>query len=213
MAAHLQRRTVYAITIVSLLALAGSWAFAATVVTQHPPPMNSTVTVVNPGGASEVVQSTQMVALTPDFATYLAANPAGAQAGSGQGLNSTGYGTLLLGQCAQANCSGNFSAVDATNAVASEDMALQVSIIVNQTQVATGFDVQVEINFMSQGGSPEPYAFGSAYFDTGTSLATTGYSSITVFVFVGLGAAAINPPSIQNVVVTLNDCTSATTCP
>jgi hypothetical protein len=213
MAAKVQRRTVYAITIVSLLALAGSWAFAATVVSQHPPPLNSGVTVVSPNGAAEFVESAQMMALSPPLETYLATHPAGVQAGSGHGLNSSGATNVVLASCAGLNCSGNFSAVDPTNAVSSEDMALQVAIIAPQTATPAGFDAQVEINFATDGGSSTDYAFGSGYFDTGTSTASGGTSSITVFLYVDLGTPATAPPTIENVVITLNQCVSATICP
>jgi hypothetical protein len=213
MTPQIRRRTVYAITIVSLLALAGSWAFAATVVSQHPPPLNSGVTVVSPNGAAEFVESTQMIALSPALESYLAAHAAGVQAGSGNGLNSSGATNVVLASCAGLNCSGNFSAVDPTNALAAEDMALQVAIIAPQTATPAGFDAQVEINFATDGNSPNAYAFGSGYFDTGTSAATGGTSSITVFLYVDLGTPATAPPTIASVVVTLNACVSATICP
>jgi hypothetical protein len=213
MAKNIQRRTVYAITIVSLLALAGSWAFAATVVSQNPPPLNSGVTVVSPNGATEFVQSTQLIALNPALETYLATHAAGMQAGSGNGLNSSGATNVLLASCAGLNCSGNFSAVDPTNVLTSEDMALQVAIIAPQTATPAGFDAQVEINFLTDGNSPNNFAFGSGYFDTGTSAATGGTSSITVFLYVDLGTLATAPPTIQSVVITLNQCVSATVCP
>lgn len=215
MAVNVQRRTVYAITIVSLLALAGSWAFAATVVSQHPPPLNSGVTVVAPNGAAEFVESTQLIALNPALEAYLAGNPAGVQAGSGNGLNSSGATNVELTSCTVLNCSDNYSAVDPTNAMSAEDMALQVAIIAPQTALAAGFDAQVEINFLTPGGSSTDYAFGSGYFDTGTSAssATPPTSSISVFLYVDLGTPATNPPTIENVVITLNQCVSATICP
>jgi hypothetical protein len=213
MAAKVQRRTVYAITIVSLLALAGSWAFAATVVSHTPPPLNSGVTVVTPNGAAEFVQSTQMIALNPALATYLATHAAGVQAGTGNGLNSSGATNIELASCGGLNCSDNFTAVDSTNALNAEDMALQVSIIAPQGATPAGFDAQVEINFLSPGGSPTDYAFGSGYFDTGTSMATGETSSISVFLYVDLGTPATNPPTIESVVITLNQCVSATVCP
>jgi hypothetical protein len=215
MAAKVQRRTVYAITIVSLLALAGSWAFAATVVSQHPPPLNSGVTVVAPNGATEFVQATQLIALNPALETYLTGHPAGEQAGSGNGLNSSGATNVVFSSCGGLNCSQNYSAVDSTNAMNPEDMALQVTIIAPQTAIAAGFDAQVEINYATPGGSPTLYAFGSGYFDTGTSAssATPPTSSISVFLYVDLGTPATNPPTIENVVITLNQCVSATICP
>ena len=215
MAAKVQRRTVYAITIVSLLALAGSWAFAATVVSQHPPPLNSGVTVVAPNGASEFVQATQLIALNPALEAYLVANPAGEQAGSGHGLNSSGPTNVVLTSCSVLNCSDNYSAVDPTSAMNSEDMALQVTIIAPQTATPSGFDAQVEINFATPGGALNDYAFGSGYFDTGTStsVADPPTSSISVFLYVDLGTPATDPPTIENVVITLNQCVSATICP
>ncbi len=210
MAAKVQRRTVYAITIVSLLALAGSWAFAATVVTAHPPPLNSGVTVISPNGAIETVQATQMIALSPALETYLAANAAGTQAAGGNGLNSSGATNVPLASCDQAYCADNYSAVDVTNALTAEDMALQVTIDVPQNATAQGFDAQVEINLA--GGQAAAYAFGSGYFDTGTS-GNSGGSLISVFLYVDLGSPATNPPTITSVVVTLNQCVSATTCP
>ena len=200
-----ERRTVYAITVIALLAIAGGWAFAATFVNHSPPPQNSGVTVVAPNGAAEVVQSTQLITISG--ALNSAVVPAGAQAGSGDGLNST-YGTnYVIPSCPVLNCSGNFSAVDATHALTTGDAALQVSLIAPQTATATGFDVQVEVLFTS--GS----VFGSGYFDTGRSTATGGTSSISVFLFVDFGMSALNPESVTNIVITLNGCSSATTCP
>jgi hypothetical protein len=213
MTAKVQRRTVYAITIVSLLALAGSWAFAATVVSQSPPPLNSGVTVVAPNGAAEFVESTQLIALNPALESYLAGNPAGVQAGSGNGLNSSGATNIELASCPVLNCSDNYSAVDPTNALNAEHMALQVAIIAPQTATPAGFDAQVEINFGTSGGSPNDYAFGSGYFDTGTSTSLSGSSSISVFLYVDLGTLATDPPTIDSVVITLNQCVSATVCP
>jgi hypothetical protein len=204
-----QRRTVYAITLVAILALAGSWAFAATVVTSNPPPQSSTVTVVTPNGAPEIVQSSQMLTASAWTAGLPAA---GIQPGTCQCLNSTFGTNVRLTSCAVASCSGNFSAVDSTFGLVNSQTALQVVVVATQGASAVGFDVQVEVIYNpSTAPLTTVYAFGSGYFDTQTSAITS--SSISVFLFVGLGTSSITPPSIDNVVITVNSCTSATTCP
>jgi hypothetical protein len=179
------------------------------VVTANPPPQSSTVTVVTPNGAPEIVQSSQMITASAWTAGLAAA---GVQPGTGNGLNST-YGTnVRLASCPVTNCSGNYSAVDATFGLAVSQTALQVVVIATQGATPVGFDVQVEVIYSpSTAPLTTVYAFGSGYFDTQTSGTTS--SSISVFLFVGLGTASITPPSISNVVITLNSCTSATTCP
>ncbi|MGB6441829.1 MAG: hypothetical protein WBF81_00835 [Thermoplasmata archaeon] len=209
----MERRTVYAITVVALLTIAGGWVFAATFVDNHPPAQNSTITVVTPNGASEVVQSTQLITLSDALNGQLIA--AGQQPGSGNGLNST-YGTnVALDQCTVANCSGNFSAVDATfQTLHQGDSALQVALLVNQTDVAQGFDIQTEVIYQNSTSLATVFAFGSGYFDTNTTqFAGHTLSTISVFLYVDLGTAATFPPIVQNIVVTVNACTSATTCP
>lgn len=211
MRGQMERRTVYAITAVALLAIAGGWAFAATFVDNHPPAQNSTVTVVTPNGATEIVQSTQLISVSDALVGGLVA--AGNQPGSGNGLNSTFGTNVALGQCTVTNCSGNFSAVDATFPVLTQgDSALQVALLVNQGTVATGFDVQVEVIYQNT-ASATIYAFGSGYFDTTTSLSAGHSSTISVFLYVDLGTVATLPPSVSDVVLTVNACTSATTCP
>jgi hypothetical protein len=205
----MERRTVYAITLVAILALAGSWAFAATVVTANPPPQSSTVTVVTPNGAPEIVQSSQMITAS---AWTAGLGAAGTQPGTGNGLNSTFGTNVRLASCPVASCSGNFSAVDATFGLVNSQTALQVVVLALQGATAVGFDVQVEVIYSpSTAPLTTVYAFGSGYFDTQTSADTS--STISVFLFVGLGTPSITPPSITNVVITVNSCTSATTCP
>jgi hypothetical protein len=209
----MERRTVYAITVVALLAVAGGWAFAATFVDSHPPVQSSTVTVVTPNGATEIVQSTELITLSNALIGGLSV--AGHQPGSGNGLNST-YGTnFQIARCSVANCSGNFSAVDATYGVLAQgDSALQVALLVDQGTVATGFDVQAEVIYQNSTTQATVYAFGSGYFDTNTtSFAGHISSTVSVFLYVDLGTLAIYPPSVSNIVLTVNACTSATTCP
>jgi hypothetical protein len=208
---RMERRTVYAITVVALLAVAGGWAFAATFVDNHPPAQSSTVTVVTPNGATEVVQSTQLITVSNALLSGLVV--AGQQPGSGNGLNSTSGTNVLLSQCPVSNCSGNFSSVDSTFPVLNQgDSALQVALLAPQGAIATGFDVQVEVIYQSIGGATV-YAFGSGYFDTSTTLFTGHTSTISVFLYFDLGTVATLPPSVSNVVLTVNACTSATTCP
>lgn len=213
MKGQMERRTVYAITVVALLAVAGGWAFAASFVDKNPPAQNTTVTVVAPNGATEIVQSTELISLSSALMAGLTA--AGHQPGSGNGLNST-YGTnALLASCTAANCSGNYSGVDATYGTLHQgDSALQITLLVNQGTVATGFDVQAEVIYENSTTAATVFAFGSGYFDTGTT-AYGGHTSstISVFVFVDLGTLAIFPPSVTDIVLTVNACTSATTCP
>jgi hypothetical protein len=206
----MERRTVYAVTVVALLAIAGGWAFAATFVDQTPPAQNSTVTVVAPNGATEVVQSTQLI--TDSSALNGELTVAGVQPGGTSGLNSTAQTNAPLPQCSGLTCSGYFSAVAATDPLTSGDAALQVTITAPQGAVATGFDVQVEVIYTST-TSATVDVFGSGYFNTLTTLDTGQTSSVSVFLYIDLGTAATLPPTVTDIVVNVNSCTSATTCP
>ncbi|HXW67662.1 MAG TPA: hypothetical protein VEL82_07305 [Thermoplasmata archaeon] len=212
MSGKMERRTVYAITIVSLLAISASWAFAATFVNQSPPPQSSGITVVTPGNALETVQSTTLV--TPSSELMGALSVAGTQ-NTGSGGSDAGT-NAMINQCATSACADYFSAVDPTYAVVAEDAALQLVLNATQGQHATGFYVQVETVFtLPTSGSPATvyYAFGTGYFDTSTTLLSSGTSAISVFLYIGLGTPSTIPPSVSNVIVTINDCTTATTCP
>lgn len=209
MKGKLEQRTVYAITIVTILAVAGGWAFAATFVNHAPPAQNSGVTVVAPNGAAQRVQSTQLITMSAAFAATL--TPAGGQ--SVGGLNSSFGTNIALAQCGVANCSGNYSAVDATHGIAAGDAVLQVTLAVPQSHtVAVGFDAQVEAIYLNSTTNLQVIVFGSGYFNTSTSTDAAG-SSIAVFLYVDLGTIATVPPSLTDIVVTLNSCTSASTCP
>lgn len=211
MKGQFERRTVYAITLVTLLAVAGGWAFAATLVDRAPPAQNSTVTVVTPNGATQVVQSSQLVTVSNAILGGLTV--AGVQPGTGNGLNSSFGTNAPIASCTVANCSGNFSAVDFTFGLAQGESALQVAIVTAQGTTALGFDVQVEVIYQTSIPTTV-YAFGSGYFDTGTtSYGGHSSSSISVFLYIDLGTVATSPPSVSDVVITVNACTSATTCP
>jgi len=139
--------------------------------------------------------------------------PAGVQTGGGNGLNGKAT-TAILAACT-VNCGENFSAVDTSNTLAPSaglvlgDSSLQVVLTVAQPiSPATGFDVQVEAIFTV--GVTTGYAFGTAYFDTGTNLAG---SFIWVGLYVDLGTASTTMPSLTDVVVTMNGCLAATSCP
>jgi hypothetical protein len=212
MSTQLNRRTVYAVTAVAILALAGSWAFAATLVTSNPPAQNSTVTVINPTEAAETVQSAQLISFSGSLDANL--SDAGTQVTIGGPLNST-FQNAHLATCATATCSGYYFAVDAsstlpgahaTPAPVANDAGLQLVVLVPQGTTAAGFDVQVEVLFGAQS------VFGSGYFDTGTS-SFTGGSMVSVFLYVDFGISSVDPVSETNIVVTLNSCTSTTICP
>jgi hypothetical protein len=84
---------------------------------------------------------------------------------------------------------------------------VQLSLHVQQGTVASGFDVQVELILV---GTPNTYVFGNGYFDTGTNTAPT---TVWVMLFIDTDVSALTPPSLDHVVVTMNACTQATTCP
>jgi hypothetical protein len=210
MARKFERRAVYAATIIGVLMLAGTWTFAAVVITQNPPPQSSSITVVNPNGVSfAAVQSTEMVMVT---STIAGLHSAGVPAGPGGALNSTFTNTLLPYCPAAQTCppyNDNFSAVDTAHGLALGDEAVQISLLVNQSvqpAAAHGFDVQVELVL----GGGTVYAFGDGYFDTGTSPSAT---MLWVVLFVDTGSTSLNPITLDHVVITINACTTATTCP
>jgi hypothetical protein len=209
----IQRKTVYAATLITVLALAGAWTFAATLVTSNPPSQSSGITVIAPQSfTTATVQSTELVAVTDAIA---ATAPAGTQASPGAGgLNSSQYTNAVLPTCSGTpnTCGGNYSAVDVAHALAVGDIAVQVSLHVQQGAAPVGFDVQVELVLA---GTPLTYVFGNGYFDTGTNTAPT---TVWVMLFIDTGVSALTPPSLDNVVVTMNACvgtstTGATTCP
>jgi hypothetical protein len=206
------RRTVYAATAIAILALAGGWTLAAGTTQTVGPAQNSSITVTAPNGFSvAVVQSTQLLTVSGVLISGLN-GPAGTQAGgSGHGLNSTSTENVVLTPCAGGFCEENFSAVAGSAALALGDSALQVMLTVTQpTTAAVGFDVQVEIIYATTG--PAVYAFGTGYFDSNS--ATGGQPAFfAVGLYVDLGVAATLMPSVSDVVVTMNNCQTATTCP
>lgn len=202
----MQRRTVYAATIVTLLALAGGWAFAAGTIHSSGPSQNSKITVTAPNGFTDAyVQSTQLIQVSS--ALLNSTSPAGTQPASSHGLNSSYQTNAMLPSCSSTTCLANYSAVDPSHAMTAGDTALQVALQVNQTATASGFDIQVEI-LMGSGF----YNFGSGYFDT-----DTGTTFVWVFLYVDLGVNPITTPLsgdiISDIVVTFNSCSTATTCP
>jgi hypothetical protein len=206
----LEQRTVYAITIAAILAVTGGWAFAATFVNHAPPAQNSGVTVVAPNGAAQTVQSTQLITVSPAIVALAAA---GTQSAGNGGLNSTYLTNVVLNQCAVANCTASYAAVNPSDALVAGTSALQVTLAVPQSATtAVGFDIQVEVIYDNSSTNAAMTVFGSGYFDTSTST-NAGGSSIAVFLYVDLGTIATVPPSVTDVVITLNGCTSATTCP
>ena len=209
MGRSIQRKTVYAATLITVLALAGAWTFAATLVTSPSPGQSSSITVVEPTPLANVtVQSTELVAVTG----AIAASPvAGTQAPTGSGgLNSSStIANAVLPTCTAtaSTCGGNYSAVDVATPLTVGDIAVQVSLQVGQVVRPWGFDVQVEIILV---GSPNTYVFGNGYFDTG---ANTAPATVWVMLFVDTGVSALTPPSIDHVVITMNACIHSATCP
>ncbi|MGA8664318.1 MAG: hypothetical protein WB809_04525 [Thermoplasmata archaeon] len=197
---------MYAATLIALLALAGGWTLAAGTTTTTGPAQTSNITVTAPNGFSTaVVQSTQLLTVSPALISGLN-GPAGTQEGAGNGLNSSYLLNELL-ICPGGYCAENFSAVDVSSALIAGDSALQLMLTVTQpTTTASGFDVQVEILY-TVGATPES-AFGTGYFDTGATVAI-----FNIALYVDLGTSALTLPSVGHIVVTMNGCTSATTCP
>jgi hypothetical protein len=201
----IQRRTVYAATLITILALAGGWTFAATLVTSNPPPQSSSITVIAPGSfTTATVQSTELVTVTAPIAALTAA---GVQAPTGQGGLNSITTNALLPQCSSApeSCGGNYSAVDVATALTEGDVAVQVSLQVTQATSAIGFDVQVEL-ILGNGN----FVFGNGYFDSNTN---TVSSTVWVMLFIDTGESALTPPTLAHAVVTMNACIQATTCP
>jgi len=206
MRARISRRTVYAATAVALLALAGGWAFASGTIHSSGPAQNSKITVTAPAGfTAAYVQSTQLIQVSS--ALLNSTSPAGAQPVGSNGLNSSSRTNVVLPSCPNNACLANYSAVNPTHGLVTGDTALQLALRVNQSATASGFDVQVEI-LLGSG----LYVFGSGYFDT-----NTGTTFVWAYLYVDLGLNPITTPLsgdiVSDVVVTLNSCSSATTCP
>jgi hypothetical protein len=208
------RKTVYAATLITILALAGGWTLAAGTTTTQGPAQTSNITVTTPTGfVIATVQSTQLMTVSPALISGLN-GPAGTQAGpGGNGLNSSSLTNAPLTPCAAAFCELNFSAVDMSSALLAGDTALQVMLTVTQpadSGLATGFDVQVEILYTV--GATALSAFGTGYFDSSTTT-TANPAFYAVALYVDLGTSALNLPSVGHIVVTMNGCITATTCP
>jgi hypothetical protein len=206
MASRIQRRSVYVGTIITLLALAGSWAFAAGTIHSSGPSQNSKITVTGPAGFTDAyVQSTQLIQISS--ALLNSTSPAGTQPVNAHGLNSSFATNVILPSCPGNSCLANYSAVDPTHSLVAGDTALQVAMQVNQSATASGFDIQVEV-LMASG----VYVFGSGYFDT-----DTGTTFVWTYLYVDLGVNPITTPLagdiVSDIVVTFNSCSTATTCP
>jgi hypothetical protein len=205
------RKTVYAATVITLLALAGGWTLAIGTTTTTGPAQSSNITVTTPGGfVLAAVQSTQLLTVSDQL--ILGVVPAGMQAaGSGGGLNSTITQNAVLPTCPGSWCEANYSAVDTGSALTLGDTALQIMLLVQRPTVASGFDVQVEVVFSVSGG-PSMYAFGNGYFDS--AVQTTAHGTVSVGLYIDLGENAVtSAPSVSSIVVTMNNCQTATTCP
>ncbi|MCI4342769.1 MAG: hypothetical protein L3J92_01445 [Thermoplasmata archaeon] len=213
MSGPIARRTVYAATVIAVLALAGGWTLAAGTLQTTGPTQSSSITVTAPTGFIVAsVESTQLLSVSGVLITGLD-GPAGTQAqGTGHGLNSTFDENVLLTACAGTGCGENFSAVAGSAALFLGDSALQVMLTMNQpTTAAVGFDVQVEIIYNLPAG-PNVYAFGNGYFDS-NSATTVGTAVFSVGLYVDLGVPSTELPSVSDIVVTMNNCQTATTCP
>ncbi len=228
MVSSVPRRTVYAATLMAILALAGGWTLAAGSGAHTGPAQASSVVVTAPTDfRTAVVKDTQMLTVSQALILGLTGS-AGKQAtgpSPGNGLNSTGStANALLAACPAIYCSANYSAVDMTNALTQADSALQVMLNVTQGLPATpspavGFDVQVEIIYtVASAPLTNVYAFGTGYFDSGVNslasgVTTPGPTFYALALYVDLGTPATNLPSIADVVVTMNQCLVATVCP
>lgn len=208
------RRTVYAMTLISVLALAGAWTFAATVVVNPGPSQRSSITVVPENPLTFV--SVQSVSLVPvDYAIANDVLPAGVAAGTGTALNSTFDNALL--SCGTPPCNNNYSAVEVTNQAGGpvplvlEDWALQVSLEVQQPATASGFDIVAVFYLTNSGNSATSQIFANGYFDTGVQ-AGTGIVWVMLFADSGFSLSGA-PPVVDNTIITMNACQQATTCP
>lgn len=213
MVRRVPRKTVYAATVITLLALAGGWTLAAGTTQTTGPTQSSSITVTAPTGfTTAVVQSTQLLSVSGVLISGLD-GAAGTQAGgTGGGLNSTETLNAVLNGCAGHFCEENFSAVAGSAGLTVGHSALQVMLTVTQpTAVAAGFDVQVEIIFATTG--PNVYAFGTGYFDTNIGTYVANPIIFAVGLYVDLGVASTLMPSVSDIVVTMNNCQTATTCP
>jgi hypothetical protein len=206
------RKTVYAATLISILALAGGWTLALGTTSSTGPSQNSSVTVTAPNGFTvATVQSTQMMSVSAALIGSLT-GPAGTQDG-GHGLNSSTTLNAQLASCPIGFCEANYSAVDESSALAQGDTALQLMLTVTQpTAGASGFDVQVEIIYNVTTATPLLYAFGTGYFDSSTT-SSSAPAFFAVALYVDLGVVSTLEPSINDIVVTMNNCQTATTCP
>ncbi len=210
------RKTVYAATLITLLALAGGWTLAAGTTTTQGPAQTTNITVTAPQAfAAATVESTQLMTVSPALISGLN-GAAGTQTGAGNGLNGA-WTNAVLTTCT-VNCGENFSAVETSNTsglatgLTVPDTSLQVVLTVAQpSATATGFDVQVEAMYTV--GGVTYYAFGRGYFNTGNS-GGVGTTYIWVGLYVDLGVQpSATGPDLTNVVVSMNGCTVATSCP
>jgi hypothetical protein len=209
---QLPRRTVYAATAIALLALAGGWTLAAGTTQTVGPAQNSSITVTAPNGfTTATVQSTQLLTVSGALITGLTGTAGTQAAGPGNGLNSTTMDNAPLASCGGAFCEANYSAVDTATPLSVGDSALQLMLTVTQpASGAVGFDVQVEVIFSTTG--PSVYTFGTGYFDSNTAGGGTA-AFFAVGLYIDLGVAATLMPSVSDVVVTMNSCITAQTCP
>ena len=212
----LQRKTVYAGTIIALLAISGGWAFAVGTTQVAGPSQSSTVVITTPTGFSlATVSSLNQMGVS----TALAGNTplAGTQATGSNGLNSSGSSTVAYTielTCTTGYCQYPYTAIQTAAPTATlnvGDLAEQVELsVADTTPAALGFDAQVGVTL-----STGTLVFGNAYFATAVLPAGVTAGSVSVFLYLDLGVAfnVMDGPTVSTVAVVFNTCNSALSCP
>jgi hypothetical protein len=195
-------RTVYAATILGVMAMVGGYVLAASTTTTGPA-QGSNITSTTPSGfTTATVASSQLVVLTATTSGYAAL---GSQAAGTAGLSGT---TTALSTCASGPCTGNGSPATQTNAATSGHYAEQLVIAVIQPlsgSGASGFDMSITVNF-----GASSVASANFYVSTGTTSAGTT-QTVNVYVFVDLGTGTAQ--TVSSVAVVFNGCATAAACP
>jgi hypothetical protein len=208
MRAQLQRKTVYVATFVAILAIAGTYAFAAGTTYVTGPAQNSSTVVTSPNGfTAATVQS---------FGSGVVDAPIAGSASAGQqesgtnGLGGAAYSTSVL-TCGAASCNYDLAAIPTNpgTGLTVGDQDEQVVLIVNDATPTQGFDLQIEVAL-----STGELMFGNGYFETAPIPASLTAGTVQVFLYLDLG---FNPYSsdttVSNVALVFNACQTATACP
>lgn len=215
------RRTGYVFIIAAMLLFTGGYVWAATGGTTTNPTgsQGSSVGVQTPSPFSGPTWTgvDAVVVLMGSTDTAL-----GTQSASG-GVNAIAGQQTALTTCALASgttgtCTFGFqpAAGSPTGTEVTGDYAEQLQFTATQTLTAptTGFDMEIVLS----GGSLATQHFVTVYANAGTCTPATGQTTctatITMELYIDLGVPdTATQPSIGQVVVTMNDCANAQTCP